>query len=67
MEQGLHLLVVRVHRVNFPHLLAPSPDYDGCKSWIDVPADWAQDAAMPVVSAEEFATRRSQVLAAAAA
>ena len=66
MEQGLHLMVVRVYRINVPHLLAPSPAYDGCKSWIEVPAEWVQDIAVPVVSTEEFATRRSQVLAAAA-
>ena len=36
MEAGLHLLILRVSRVNLPHKLAPSPEYDGCKSWIDV-------------------------------
>jgi CDP-diacylglycerol--glycerol-3-phosphate 3-phosphatidyltransferase len=67
MEQGLHLFIVRVSRVNLPHLLAPSPAYEGCKSWIEVPADWSRDVATPVVRAEEFATRRSQILAAVAA
>ena len=67
MEQGLHLLIVRVSRINLPHHLKPSADYDGCKSWITVPVDWAQDIAAPVVRAEEFATRRSRILAAVAA
>ena len=67
MEQGLHLLIVRVSRINLPHQLKPSADYDGCKSWITVPVDWAQDIAAPVVRAEEFATRRSRILAAVAA
>jgi len=66
MEAGLHLLVVRVSRINLPHRLAPAPDYEGCKSWIDVPLDWNLDIAAPVVRAEEFATRRSRVLAAVA-
>lgn len=66
MEQGLHLLVVRVFRINLPHLLAPAPAYEGCKSWIEVPVDWSQDIVSPVVSAEEFATRRSRILAAVA-
>jgi CDP-diacylglycerol--glycerol-3-phosphate 3-phosphatidyltransferase len=66
MEAGLHLLIVRVYRINLPHLLKPSPEYEGCKSWIEVPADWSRDIATPVVAAEEFATRRSQILAAAA-
>ena len=67
MTAGLHLLIVRVWRINLPHRLAPSPAYDGCKSWIDVPADWTGDIATPVVRPEEFATRRSRILAAVAA
>jgi CDP-diacylglycerol--glycerol-3-phosphate 3-phosphatidyltransferase len=64
MTPGLHLLIVRVWRVNLPHKLAPSPAYEGCKSWIEVPADWSEDIASLVVPAEEFATRRSRILAA---
>ena len=64
MEPGLHLLIVRVSRINLPHKLAPSKDYDGCKSWIDVPANWEHDIANHVVRTEEFATRRSRILAA---
>jgi CDP-diacylglycerol---glycerol-3-phosphate 3-phosphatidyltransferase len=64
MEPGLHLLLVRVSRINLPHKLAPSKDYDGCKSWIDVPANWDHDIPTHVVRTEEFATRRSRILAA---
>jgi CDP-diacylglycerol--glycerol-3-phosphate 3-phosphatidyltransferase len=64
MTEGLHLLIVRVSRINLPHRLAPSPTYDGCKSWIDLPIDWEHDIAAHVVRAEEFATRRSRILAA---
>ena len=66
MEEGLHLLIVRVSRINLPHKLAPAPEYEGCKSWIDVPVDWGHDIAAHVVRAEEFATRRSRILAAVA-
>jgi CDP-diacylglycerol--glycerol-3-phosphate 3-phosphatidyltransferase len=66
MEEGLHLFIVRVYRINLPHRLAPSPAYEGCKSWIEVPVDWATDIAAPVVRNEEFATRRSRILAAVA-
>jgi CDP-diacylglycerol--glycerol-3-phosphate 3-phosphatidyltransferase len=66
MEAGLHLLIVRVSRINLPHKLAPSPDYEGCKSWIEVPVDWEHDIATHVVRTEEFATRRSRILAAVA-
>jgi len=66
MEEGLHLLIVRVSRINLPRKLAPSPEFDGCKSWIDVPVDWERDIAAHVVRTEEFATRRSRILAAVA-
>ncbi len=64
MEPGLHLLILRVSRINLPHKLAPSKDYDGCKSWIDLPIDWEHDIATHAVRTEEFATRRSRILAA---
>ena len=64
MEAGLHLLILRVSRINLPHKLAPAPEYEGCKSWIEVPVDWEHDIAAHVVRAEEFATRRSRILAA---
>ena len=66
MEQGLHLLIVRVSRINLPHRLKPAPEFEGCKSWIDVPVDWSKDIATHVVRTEEFATRRSRILAAVA-
>jgi len=66
METGLHLLIVRVSRINLPHKLAPSPEYEGCKSWIEVPVDWEHDIATHVVRTEEFAARRSRILAAVA-
>jgi len=66
MEAGLHLLIVRVSKVNLPHKLAPAPGYEGCKSWIEVPVAWDHDIAAPVVRTEEFATRRSRILAAVA-
>jgi CDP-diacylglycerol--glycerol-3-phosphate 3-phosphatidyltransferase len=66
MEAGLHLLIVRVSRINLPHKLASAPEYEGCKSWIDVPADWEHDIASHVVRTEEFMTRRSRILAAVA-
>jgi CDP-diacylglycerol--glycerol-3-phosphate 3-phosphatidyltransferase len=66
MEDGLHLLILRVSRINLPHKLAAAPDYDGCKSWIEVPVDWEHDIVSHIVRTEEFATRRSRILAAVA-
>ena len=66
MEPGLHLLIVRVSKINLAHKLPTSSDYDGCKSWIEVPVDWEHDIATHVVRTEEFATRRSRILGAVA-
>jgi CDP-diacylglycerol--glycerol-3-phosphate 3-phosphatidyltransferase len=66
MEAGLHLLIVRVSKINLPHRLKASLEFEGCKSWIDVPVDWSKDIANHVVRTEEFATRRSRILAAIA-
>jgi CDP-diacylglycerol--glycerol-3-phosphate 3-phosphatidyltransferase len=66
MEAGLHLLIVRVSHINLPHKLDPSPEYEGCKSWIEVPVNWEHDIAAHVVRTEEFVTRRSRILAAVA-
>jgi len=64
MQAGLHLLIVRVSKINLPHRLKASPEFEGCKSWIDVPVDWSKDIATHVVRNEEFMTRRSRILAA---
>ena len=66
MEAGLHLLIVRVSKLNLPHRLAPSPEFEGCKSWIEVPVDWAKDISTTVLDSEEFEKRRSLILAAIA-
>jgi len=66
MDVGLHLLIVRISRINLPHKLVPAPEYEGCKSWIDVPVAWEHDIAAHVVRTDEFATRRSRILAAVA-
>jgi CDP-diacylglycerol--glycerol-3-phosphate 3-phosphatidyltransferase len=64
MEAGLHLLIVRASKINLPHRLKPALEFEGCKSWIDVPVDWSKDIATHVVRTEEFMTRRSRILAA---
>ena len=43
MQAGLHLLIVRILlKINLPQDLgcpSAAPEYEGCKSWIDVPVD----------------------------
>jgi hypothetical protein len=54
---GLHAFAVRVHRLKQPTLLKVTPEMSGCKSWIDVPLDFAAHASEPVLSDAAFAKR----------
>ena len=54
---GLHAFVVRVHRLHTPVSLALTPDMSGCKSWIDLPCDFAAHPSTPVLNAPAFAAR----------
>jgi hypothetical protein len=51
---GLHAFAVRVHRLNQPAALDVTPEMGGCKSWIDVPLDFAAHASEPVLDDESF-------------
>ena len=56
---GIHLLVVRVHRLASPVPLPAGLDPGGCKSWIDLPlGDPAARPARPVLTGDAFAPMR---------
>jgi hypothetical protein len=54
---GLHALAVRVHRLKQPALLEVTPEMSGCKSWVDVPFDFATHASEPVLDDAAFAKK----------
>jgi hypothetical protein len=54
---GLHALAVRVHRLVQPALLEVTREMSGCKSWVDVPLDFAAHASEPVLSDAVFAKK----------
>jgi hypothetical protein len=54
---GLHAFAVRVHRLKQPVLLDLTPEMSGCKSWVDVPLDFAAHASEPVLSDAAFAEK----------
>ena len=62
-HQPLYLLAVRVYRLATPHIVANTPRYAGCKSWVDLDAaDAIDDAgATPVVSDAAFAALVSRI------
>ncbi|HWZ94634.1 MAG TPA: DUF1802 family protein [Opitutaceae bacterium] len=51
---GLHAFAVRMHRLKQPALLEVTPEMNGCKSWVDVPLDFAAHASEPVLSDAAF-------------
>ena len=54
---GLHVLVVRVHRLHTPVAIDVTPAMGGCKSWTDVPPAFADHPASPVLDDATFAAR----------
>jgi hypothetical protein len=54
---GLHVLLVRVHRLAAPVALPAGLDLGGCKSWIDLPlGDPAAHASTPALDDDAFRT-----------
>ncbi|MCM3631187.1 DUF1802 family protein [Paenibacillus glycanilyticus] len=50
----LHLLLLRVYRLEEPVELPMQPAYNGCKSWVQLDEGMPQPAMTPVLSDEEF-------------
>jgi hypothetical protein len=53
-QPGLYVLPVRVFRAASPIELADTPEFAGCRSWVDLGEELPTSGAEPVVSNEEF-------------
>jgi hypothetical protein len=62
-SQPLHLILLRVYKLTHPVEAEILPEYNGCKSWIDLilPSESGREA-QPVLSDEEFQARRNDIL-----
>jgi hypothetical protein len=62
---GLHLLLVRVHRLHSPIEVPAGLDLGGCKSWVELPAALAPDEVAPdartVLSDAAFESARAEI------
>ncbi|CAM2777066.1 DUF1802 family protein [Rariglobus hedericola] len=58
---GVHAFVVRVHRLATPLILSLTADMGGCKSWIEVPADFSAQGSAPVLDDESFQARKALI------
>ena len=58
---GLHLFVLRVHRLHQPYTLPLLKRYGGCRSWVDLEEPLGTADAVPVLNDAIFAERVDQV------
>ncbi len=58
---GLHVLIVRVHRLHAPVTFAITPEISGCKSWIGLPQVFSTLPSAPVLDDATFAQRVAEL------
>ncbi|TCS79382.1 DUF1802 family protein [Tepidibacillus fermentans] len=54
-QSPLHVLLVRVYRLEQPIHISLKDEYNGCKSWVFIEEKLPQTNAIPVLTDEEFA------------
>jgi hypothetical protein len=58
----LHVLVVRARLLPEPRVVANTPAYEGCISWVELDEDMSTEGAVPVLSDDVFARQREEIL-----
>jgi hypothetical protein len=58
----LHVLLVRVYRVPQAFELPDTPEYAGCRSWVELDRALPMDGATPVLTEEAFEKVRRNVI-----
>jgi hypothetical protein len=58
----LHVLVVRARVLPQPRVVANTPAYEGCISWVALDEEVTAEGATPVLTDEEFAAAREEIL-----
>lgn len=61
-ENPLYLLLVRAYRLNHPVVLANTPAYAGCKSWVPLEQPVEVGDAQPVLDDPQYRLRRQSIL-----
>jgi len=56
-KPGVHVLVLRVHRLPEPHVIENTPRYDGCVSWVALDRPLPTAGCTPVLSDADFDAR----------
>lgn len=63
-KNPLHLLVLKVYRLDEPVFAPMRPSYTGCKSWVRLEDDVPMPAMKPVLSEHDFTLARDRILSA---
>lgn len=63
---GLFVLAVRMFGCREPHVIADSPHFAGCRSWVELPVELSTTDLVPVLADAEFKKRRDRIRAALA-
>jgi hypothetical protein len=63
-QNPLYLLLVRCYRLREPAVVANTPAYAGCKSWVPLDQPIATGLALPVLDDARFELRRGRILGA---
>ncbi len=61
-DNPLYLMLVRAYRLHEPVMLANTPAYAGCKSWVPLDGPVATGGALPVLDDVKYEFRRNGVL-----
>jgi len=56
---AIHLAIVRIYRIEPEILLPDTPEYGGCKSWIEIPT--AEHSTTPVIPDGDFQTLTQKI------
>lgn len=62
-RKPLEVMLLRVFRLERPHRLMVTPEYGGCKSWIELPGDIALAGMTPVLDDTRYARMAEPVRA----
>lgn len=63
-KKPLHLLILKVHKLEEPIYAPMRPAYTGCKSWVRLEDPVAEPAMHPVLTGEEFERETQRILSA---
>jgi len=62
-NQPIFILLLRVHRLQAPKNIPYSPNYGGCKSWIELEKTIATEPSDPVLDEQEYSDQVAQIRA----